>query len=110
MFVSVIRCYDDHKVFAERNYRYERIAHRVFDNPIEPEREDAQRILSWVICARRPLKWHEFQGGIFSIDTDLQTVDFEDRRLRVTSKDLCGSLIEIRPGETIELVHRSAKS
>ncbi|KAL9064863.1 MAG: hypothetical protein Q9161_008605 [Pseudevernia consocians] len=82
---------------------YERIAHRVFENPIESEREDAQRILSWVVCARRPLKWHEFQGGIFSIDTDSQTVDFEDRRLRVTSKDLCGSLIEIRPGDTIEL-------
>ena len=109
MFISVIGCYDDYAAFAKRNHRYERIAHRVFENPIESEREDAQRILSWVVCARRPLKWHEFQGGIFSIDTGSQTVDFEDRRLRVTSKDLCGSLIEIRPGDTIELVHRSAK-
>lgn len=90
--------------------RYERIAHRVFNNPIKAEREDAQEILSWVICARRPLKWYEFQGGIFSIDTGSQTVDFEDRRLRVTGRDLCGSLIEMRPGNTIELVHRTAKS
>lgn len=89
---------------------YERIAHRVFNNPIKAEREDAQEILSWVICARRPLKWYEFQGGIFSIDTGSQTVDFEDRRLRVTGRDLCGSLIEMRPGNTIELVHRTAKS
>ncbi len=88
--------------------RYRRIAQRVFDNVKRSEREDAQKILAWVTCAKRPLKWHEVQA-LFAIDVELQTVNFEDRQLRVTSKDLCGSLIETRIDNTIEIVHRSAK-
>jgi len=88
--------------------RYGRIAQRVFDNVNRSESEDAQKILSWVTCAIRPLKWHEVQA-VFAIDTELQNVNFEERRLRVTSKDLCGSLIETRTDNTIEMVHRSAK-
>ena len=86
---------------------YERIVNRVYNNPVVPEREDAARIISWVVCARRPLKWNEIQA-IFSTDVESQSVDFSDR-LRVTGKDICGSLVDIRPGDIIELVHETAR-
>jgi hypothetical protein len=44
-----------------------------------------------------------------SIDPVTRTVDFDGRCLRVNSKDLCGSLVEIRPGGTVELGHVTAK-
>ena len=36
-------------------------------------------------------------------------MDFEDRQLRVSSKDLCGSLVEIHHDGTVELVHLTAR-
>lgn len=68
----------------------------------------ASKLLGWLVCARRPLKWHEIQGAI-AIDLETQTIDFEKRKLWVDSKHLCGSLVEIRAGGTIELVHTTAK-
>jgi hypothetical protein len=88
--------------------RYKRIVDRIYQNPIKAEREDSTRILSWIVCAKRPLKWHEIQG-LLSIKLEDRTVDFEEQRLRVDMKDLCGSLVEIHRGNTIELVHLSAK-
>ena len=87
--------------------RYERIVNRVYDNPITSEREDAAYIISWVVCARRPMKWNEIQA-VYSTNLALESVDFSDR-LMVSSKDICGSLVDIRPGNIIELVHETAK-
>ncbi|KAH0562509.1 hypothetical protein GP486_002801 [Trichoglossum hirsutum] len=72
------------------------------------DREDAARLLGWLVCARRPLKWHEIQGA-WSFDSDAQTFDYEERRLRTDSKELCGSLVEIRHGGVVDLVHLTAK-
>jgi hypothetical protein len=72
------------------------------------EREDAEQLLGLLVCAKRSLKWTEIQGAI-SINLDEQSFDFEGRSLRVGSKDLCGALVEIRPGETVELVHITAR-
>lgn len=87
---------------------YARIVDNIFKDPENPDYDDAERILGWLICAKRPLKWHEIQGAI-SIDSRNQSVDFENRQLRVDSKDLCGSLVEVHRDETIELVHQTAK-
>ncbi len=81
---------------------------RVLDNVNQSERDAARKILAFLICTKRPLKTHELQA-LFCIETESQTIDFEERQLRVASKDLCGALIEIRVDKTIELVHRSAK-
>lgn len=89
-------------------HSYARIVDSIFNNPENPDYEDAERLLGWLICAKRPLKWHEIQGAI-SIDSSDQSVDFENRQLRVDSKDLCGSLVEIHLDETIELVHLTAE-
>ncbi|KAH0537608.1 hypothetical protein FGG08_005600 [Glutinoglossum americanum] len=87
---------------------YARIIHRVFTEAQPSEREDAAKLLGWLVCARRPLKWHEIQGA-WSFDSDTQTFDYEERRLRTDSKELCGSLVEIRNGGVIDLVHLTAK-
>ena len=88
--------------------RYGRIVTRVLKNPLEGERDAARKLLGWIITVKRPLKWHEIQG-VVSIDIDDQSVNFEDRQLRVHVKDLCGSLIEILPGDRVTLVHRTAE-
>lgn len=86
--------------------RYARIVDRIFKDP--SVKEDAARLLGWLVCAQRPLKWHEIQGAI-SIDLEAQDVDFEERGLRVDSKDLCSSLVEKGIDGSVELVHLTAK-
>ncbi|EUC34823.1 hypothetical protein COCCADRAFT_92467 [Bipolaris zeicola 26-R-13] len=44
-----------------------------------------------------------------SINLEDQTVDWERDRLRVDSKDLCGSLVNIHADSTVVIVHHSAK-
>ena len=81
---------------------------RVLSNPNAAERAMAKRLLGWVVCAKRPLKWHEIQCAV-SIDLKEESVDFDARRLRVNARELCGSLLEIRPGDRLDLVHRTAR-
>lgn len=81
---------------------------RIYNNPNDAERLEAEKLLGWLVCAKRPLKWHEIQGAI-SIDTDNEVVNFDDRQLRIHVKDLCGSLVDILPGDRVELVHGTAK-
>ena len=90
---------------------YKRIFLRVFADDTDPEllqqREEVLRLLSWLVCARRPFYWYEIQGAI-AIDLESRTVDIELHLVK-DSKDLFGSLIEILPGNLIELVHSSAR-
>jgi hypothetical protein len=65
-------------------------------------------LLTWLVCAKRSMKWHEIQGAK-SINVDRLSVDYHKLRFRVDSKDLCGSLVEIRFDGTVELVHLTAK-
>jgi hypothetical protein len=89
-------------------HSYERIMSRIAQNSTPAEWKIARKLLGWMICARRPLKWHEIQGAV-SIDPVGQTVNFDDRKLRVHIRDLCGSLIQVLPGDRVELVHSTAK-
>lgn len=72
------------------------------------EWETAEKLLGWMVCARRPLKWQEIQAAV-SIDPDERTINFDDRKLRIDIRDLCGSLIQVLPGDRVELVHSTAK-
>lgn len=81
---------------------------RVLTEPEEPEGEAARKLLGLLVCARRPLRWHEIQGAV-SVDLGTRSIDFDRRQLRVDSKDLCGSLVEISSGGIISLVHASAR-
>jgi hypothetical protein len=44
-----------------------------------------------------------------SINQTDQGVDFEQRQLRTHAKDICGSLIDVLPGDRVQLVHGTAK-
>ena len=88
--------------------RYSRILARIFDHVSESEQRGSRMLLSWLVCAKRSMKWHEIQGAK-SMDLEAETVDFRKLRFRLDSKDLCGSLVEIRTDGTIELVHLTAK-
>lgn len=44
------------------------------------------------------------------MDSDEQTLDFDNRGLRTHVKDICGSLIDVIPGDRVQLVHATAKS
>lgn len=93
----------------EINQAYSRIIKRIFNDHISlPEKKDSLMLLGWLVCTKRPLKWHEIQGAK-SIDIERRSVEMERRRFRVDSKDLCGSLVEIRGDGTVELVHLTAK-
>jgi hypothetical protein len=71
-------------------------------------KEDISSLLGWLTCAKRSLKWHEIQI-MKSIDLDAESVEFERHKFRVSPKDLCQSLVEIQPDDTVELVHVTAK-
>lgn len=92
-----------------KSCRYSRIVARVYENPNIGEREMAQKLLGWIACSRRSMKWHEIQGAA-SINIKEHIVDFENRQLRTHVKDICGSLIDIVPGDRVKLVHGTAKS
>ena len=76
--------------------------------PVRDQREGALRLLGWLVCAKRPLKLHEVQT-MKSINLEQRTVEFERRRFRVDPKDLCESLVDVRPDGSIELVHLTAR-
>lgn len=83
--------------------------YRIMHNPNTAELEQAQKLLSWIVCSKRSMKWHEIQGAM-SIDSQEETIDFDARQLRVQARDLCGSLVEMYPGDRIEFVHRTART
>lgn len=93
----------------------------MIDSAHAAEKEDAERILHWVICAKRPLRWREVQAT-FCIDLEMGNVDYEERRLLVTCKELCGAFIDIHqikargasqdvhPEAILKLVHQTAQT
>ena len=55
------------------------------------------------------MKWYEIQGAV-SVDLESKKYDFHERSFRVEAKDLCGSLVEVRSNDTVELVHITARA
>ncbi|CVK84365.1 uncharacterized protein FPRN_01929 [Fusarium proliferatum] len=92
----------------EINKAYERIMDRIIHKAPQKTRAGALQLFGWLVCAKRPLKWHEIQS-LKSINFDQQLVDFARHKLSVSGKDLCGSLVELREDGTLELIHVSAK-
>ncbi|TVY90638.1 C2H2 finger domain transcription factor, partial [Lachnellula willkommii] len=87
---------------------YSRIVNRILTNPKDSEREITQKLLGWIVSAKRPLKWHEIQGAV-SINTKDKSVDFDTSHLAIDIRDLCGSLVDVLPGDRVQLVHETAK-
>ncbi len=81
---------------------------RLKDPNIAAERrKQTFRLLGWLACAKRPLRWYEIQGAM-SLDFDDQTVR-EIKRLVKDPKELCSSLVEHHADDTVELVHSTRR-
>ncbi|KAI1076547.1 hypothetical protein F5B20DRAFT_320144 [Whalleya microplaca] len=73
---------------------YERVITRILDRPTRSrsQRDAAGKILNWVTCAARPLKWREIQC-LLCVDAQKGSCN-PRKRCADSCKDLCGSLIE----------------
>ena len=81
---------------------------RIYHHPNLAQRETARKLLGWITFAKRPLKWHEIQGAT-AIDVARGVVSFTDRQFPDHARDICGSLVEILPGDRVQLVHSTAR-
>ncbi|KAI0592764.1 hypothetical protein F4775DRAFT_580879 [Biscogniauxia sp. FL1348] len=68
----------------------------------------ARLLLGWLVCAKRPLKWHEMQS-ILSYDPVNQRIDFDNRMLRQNVRKYLGSLVHVLDGDHIRIVHSTAR-
>jgi adenylate kinase family enzyme len=87
-------------------HRYGRILKRILDETRPAYCQGARKILAWLVCAMRTLKWREIQCAI-SIDADAGIID-PDQRLVMQPKDICGSLVEQQSDGSLQLVHTTA--
>jgi hypothetical protein len=66
------------------------------------------RLLGWMACAKRPMRWHEIQAAA-SIEPEAQRLEFDKKKFREHAQDLCGALILELPGKRLTLVHSTAR-
>lgn len=81
---------------------------RINEEPLKEAREDASRLLGWLACAKRPLKWYEIQV-MNSINREERRVALERQSFIKSPQDLLASLIETRADGSLEFVHMSVK-
>ncbi|KAJ4180923.1 hypothetical protein NW755_011458 [Fusarium falciforme] len=70
--------------------------------------DKSKLLLGWLVCAKRPLKWHEMQA-ILSFDAQEARVDFDNRMLTDDVRKYLGSLVHVLDGDHIRLIHTSAR-
>ncbi|KAK3623160.1 hypothetical protein LTR56_021742 [Elasticomyces elasticus] len=90
------------------NEAYSRILNRVLHCAAVPSRRNARRLLAFVSCASRALKWREVQAAV-SVDLNDGIVDIRGHRLVVSIMDLCGPLVEEMVNGDIVFVHSSIR-
>ncbi|RKL03912.1 hypothetical protein BFJ71_g3882 [Fusarium oxysporum] len=72
---------------------YDRIAQRILKNNRPSRYTSVRRILGWIVCATRPLRWREIQSR-FCIDAEKQICDIENARLD-SCKRICSSFVDV---------------
>ncbi|KAI0146814.1 hypothetical protein BJ166DRAFT_470922 [Pestalotiopsis sp. NC0098] len=90
------------------NDAYRRIMVRISEEAPPAANDDTMRLLSWLVCVKRPLKWHEIQT-MKSINPEKRRISFERQRFIKSPKDLLASLVETRADGSLEFVHLTAK-
>ncbi|KAK8008160.1 Zinc finger- C2H2 [Apiospora marii] len=63
------------------NEAYRRIVIQISEQALPSAKEDAFRLLGWLVCAKRPLKWHEIQGMKFLLDEEYVVLSNEEINL-----------------------------
>ncbi|KAH7125933.1 hypothetical protein EDB81DRAFT_730245 [Dactylonectria macrodidyma] len=92
---------------------------QAYDNIIERLRtaqhantwREAKKIFGWLAYAKRPLKWHELQAALSVNIDDHGGVEVQDCmiRLRDNIQNVCGSLVHMPGGTSIDFIHQTAK-
>ncbi|KAG5771589.1 hypothetical protein H9Q72_001895 [Fusarium xylarioides] len=94
---------------------YERIAQRILKRHGPSRHRTVKKILGWVICAARPLRWREIQSR-FCIDADKMTCNIRNLR-RDSCKSICSSLVDVakcdlfpsvESEQVVSMVHETA--
>lgn len=81
---------------------------RIFEQSPQAAKKDTLRLLGWLVCAKRPLKWHEIQV-MNSISLEERRISSERQSFIKSPKDLLASLVETRADGSLEFVHLTAK-
>ncbi|KAI1422036.1 hypothetical protein F5Y12DRAFT_800163 [Xylaria sp. FL1777] len=68
----------------------------------------AKLLLGWLVCAKRPLKWHEMQS-ILSYDPVNQSIDFDNKMLRQNVRKYLGPLVHVLDNDHIRIIHSTAR-
>jgi len=89
-------------------HSYDRIVDRMKRNLTELQWNIGRKLLGWMVCAKRPLRWREIQAAI-SMNFESQSIEFDKKKLRSQIQVYCGSLILVLPGDRVELVHATAR-
>ncbi|ENH67516.1 Early growth response protein 1-B [Fusarium oxysporum f. sp. cubense race 1] len=69
--------------------------------------ERSKLLFGWLICAKRPLRWHEMQA-ILCFDPHKLHIDFENDMLRQDMEKYLGSIVHVLDGGYIRLIHSTA--
>ncbi|KAJ0139251.1 Sugar transporter STL1 [Fusarium oxysporum f. sp. albedinis] len=94
---------------------YDRIAQRILKKHGRSRHKTVKKILGWVICATRPLRWREIQSR-FCIDAEKETCNIRNLR-RDSCKSICSSLVDVTncdmfpnigSEQVISMVHKTA--
>ncbi|KAF4969857.1 hypothetical protein FSARC_3015 [Fusarium sarcochroum] len=72
---------------------YDRVIQRVLKEASPSRQNTVKKILGWVICSKRPLRWREIQSR-FCINADKGTCNAKGVR-RDSCKKICGSLVDV---------------
>nr|ANF07002.1 hypothetical protein FVEG_03173 [Fusarium verticillioides] len=70
--------------------------------------ERSKLLFGWLICAKRPLRWHEMQA-ILCFDPDKLQINFENNMLRQDMEKYLGSIVHVLDGGYIRLIHSTAR-
>ncbi|KAH7255325.1 uncharacterized protein BKA55DRAFT_688340 [Fusarium redolens] len=70
--------------------------------------ERSKLLFGWLICAKRPLRWHEMQA-ILCFDLDKPKIDFENNMLRQDMEKYLGAIVHVLDGGHIRLIHSTAR-
>jgi hypothetical protein len=87
--------------------RYYHVLNRILDKEKPAHCSSAHTIIAWLMSAMRPLKWREIQCAI---SVDLGSNEFDlDQRLVLGPKEICGSLVDHRSDDSVQLSHSTVK-
>lgn len=79
----------------------------MMDSRTDALKRELRKVLGWIVCAPRPLRWREIQAAV-TIDVDEGRINM-DKQLLESPKGLLVAFIEVRSNEMVELVHGTAR-